>query len=108
MLDKWLTLKIGDFGFARAGDQARRARRPGPRLAQGWVLVVVGKGWDRPRPWGGGGDPVRDALICTQCEVRASGVGAGGPGADSQRTRPDRTGAGCGGRNGRDVGDKRG
>ncbi len=21
MLDKWLTLKIGDFGFARAGDQ---------------------------------------------------------------------------------------
>ena len=22
MLDKWLTLKIGDFGFARAGDQA--------------------------------------------------------------------------------------
>ncbi len=23
MLDKWLTLKIGDFGFARAGDQVR-------------------------------------------------------------------------------------
>jgi len=23
MLDKWLTLKIGDFGFARAGDQEK-------------------------------------------------------------------------------------
>ena len=40
MLDKFLTLKIGDFGFARAGDQVSftHSRSLLPLNAQDWRL----------------------------------------------------------------------